>query len=119
MKKNNFGNRSGLSIMKKILMICLITMLTYCSNTGTLSPPSWIIGTWSNSNGLVNSVFSSDNIVYTIASTTIDVKKNYLNNENADVTYTVTDMSTDTSYTVDVITEKKNSESTTLQLELC
>ena len=93
MKKNNFGNRSGLSIMKKILMICLVTMLTYCSNINSLSPPSWIIGEWSNSTTTL--VFSSDNIVRTRNSVVLNFKTKYVNGN-----YSVDEESTDSSYTV-------------------
>ena len=53
-------------------------MLTYCANDpkdeSTFSIPSWIIGTWSNSNG-DQVVFSTDNIIATLADgTTTDLK---------------------------------------------
>ena len=108
MKKNNFGNRNGLSIMKKILMILIISFiatLTYCGNEvkdevnddakdeSTFSIPSWIMGTWSNDSGAEKFVFSTDNIVLMEStSSSTDFKE----------TFTVTDKtSTDTSYTLE------------------
>ena len=117
MKKNNFGKRGGLTITKKILMVLIISFiatLTYCANDpndsndqvndeATLSPPSWIIGTWSDSADTLKFVFSTDNIVQTSSITTIsiDFKEAYLNNEVADVSVTVTG----SSYTVEVAIE--------------
>ncbi len=105
MKKNNFENRNGLSIMKKILIISLFMMLTYCNNEAkdevndesTFNIPSWIIGTWSNDDGTNKWIFSSDNIVEIEYSTTADLKA-----ETVAGTFTVIDkMSTDTSYTLE------------------
>ena len=88
--------------MKKILMISLITMLTYCSSTGTISPPSWTTGTWIGSTGPVTKlVFSEDNIVKTLSGSEVDFKETYVD-ATVGITYTIEEESTDTSYTVTV-----------------
>ena len=105
MKKNNFGNRNCLNIMKKILMVLIISFiatLTYCGNEAedesTFSIPSWIIGTWSNSDINVKFVFSTDNIVLTENPDSME----HMRSTDFKETFTVTDKtSTDTSYTLE------------------
>ncbi len=82
--------------------ILVLLFVMGCSTfAGVVSPPSWIRGTWTAYNKSVVFKFSSDNILYTNRQgTTISFEKEYAGLQ-------VTDQSSDTLYTVTIISPDK------------
>jgi hypothetical protein len=80
-----------------LIMIPFIGCDDSVSTMSPIDPPSWIIGTWSNSvtNPLITFQFTSDNVINTNSSLTVNFKE--LCNSIGD---SVSQTSTDTEYTI-------------------
>ncbi len=70
----------------------LLSLLVFSCSTPTsptdatkLSPPSWIIGTWSDPSDINNYTFSSSNVVFKSTSVSINFKEAYANTKLSEV----------------------------------
>ncbi len=59
------------------LLLVLVLALAGCSLFKHLQPPSWIIGTWSDGSKVMTWVFTSDNVTYSAAGSTVDFGELY------------------------------------------
>ncbi len=79
--------------MKKryfMLSIAAMLILSGCSmliSEASFSPPSWIIGTWADAFDINVYTFTSDNVVLTVSSVSVDFAEAY---KNASVSETTT-----------------------------
>lgn len=72
-------------------VVVLVLALAGCSLFKHLQPPSWIIGTWSDSTKAITWVFTSDNVTTSTAFSTVDFGELYADGS-------VEETSTSTSY---------------------
>jgi len=70
--------------MKKIIWPIVLILISFvfiygCENlTGSsLSPPSWIIGTWSDVSEAITFIFNNDNVIMTSSTTVLNFKEIY------------------------------------------
>ena len=77
-------------IMLMFVTVVLVAVLTGCANPTdagnggqitpvTLSPPGWIIGSWSDEFFINNYTFSSNNVVWSVGGSSVDFQQ--LNND--------------------------------------
>lgn len=70
-------------MIKKIISILFVALLFSCNNATTdsaqqeLTPPTWIIGTWENSSGLIGATFTNDNILERAGNREVSYKDTY------------------------------------------
>ena len=88
--------------MKKLSVFIIILLISFvgCDFLGlffTLSPPSWILGSWADEYDINTWAFSSDNVVYSAEFVSFDFKELI-----RDGNITATDTSTSTKYTLSI-----------------
>ncbi|MGD1822825.1 MAG: hypothetical protein ACPKM0_08705 [Pleomorphochaeta sp.] len=107
MKKNNK------SFLLFILMIIFVISVTGCSlgiSSSQINPPSWIIGTWSESTDTLDFEFSNDDIIQESVGIKIDYKE-ALESDSLSISK---ETSTDSKYS---ITMSDSSDTSTLSFE--
>jgi hypothetical protein len=103
--------------MGELVMMKLRAMLTVlaasfvllgCSSRRELAPPSWIIGTWSDSSGNNTWEFTQNDAIHTLVSPAYDPSGTTDYVDLAKVTFTaqLSDFATDTSYTFTLVVFK-------------
>jgi len=91
--------------VKKLLFILLIALTSFIGcdlglfSSSTLSPPSWIRGTWTDDFAINSWTFSSDNATFSTSAIGISISFDFkeIDAQGAGV---VTDTATNTTYTV-------------------
>ena len=93
--------------MKKtsLLMLCVavLAVAASCDLSSPLSPPSWIVGTWSDPFGITYWQFTADDVILTTGEKAVDLKKLFISGGLSDeatdasyIIYTTTSQGTET-----------------------
>ena len=69
-------------ILSVVVSLVLVLSFSACDmfNTVSITPPSWIVGNWSDSTDSIEFTFTSDNIISTASGITISFKEALVSN---------------------------------------